>query len=165
MIETRHTTPIYSHTQSSSIAIGSYCTVAVGSFVCFGVFYDDKIWGLLVVGVMNVCLSLLCTTLTVSVDREVMRIRYGPIPTCRKSVKLSKIVAVSACRTRCVDGWGIKYLHRRGWLMNIQGLDAVECLLAGGEDEDDTTRKALFVGTNDASELLAHLETCLAQRV
>lgn len=84
-------------------------------------------------------------TLTVTVDREALTCRFGPIGLIRKRLRLGDIRGASAIRTSPVWGWGIRWTPR-GWLWNVWGLDAVEVQLANG--------RRFLVGTDEPLALV-----------
>jgi hypothetical protein len=77
-----------------------------------------------------VCL-LLFPTLTVTVDKEVMKIKFG-IGIIRKKFLLKEIVSSQIVKNRWYYGWGIKLTPHR-WLYNVSGLDAVEIKMKNGK--------------------------------
>lgn len=93
-------------------------------------------------GVLAV-LAVLFGSLTVEVDREALRIRFGPGP-IRRSWPLSRVRGAEPLRCSWWWGWGI-HLTPRGWLYNVAGLDAVEVRLEGG--------RSVLVGTDEPREL------------
>ena len=87
-------------------------------------------------------------TLTVTVDRDAVSCRFGPLGLIRKRLAFAEIPA--RCRHPHVPavGWGLR-LTPRGWLWNVWGLDAVEFEMTNG------TRFA--VGTDEPLALIAAL--------
>ena len=98
------------------------------------------------IGLMAVLMALF-GSLTVEVDTEGLRIRFGPGPV-RKRWDIADIVAAEAMRTRVWYGWGIR-LTPVGWLYNVSGFDAVRISLANG--------KSNIIGTDEPEELLKAL--------
>ena len=85
------------------------------------------------------------------VDRgDVLAISFGPIPLFRRTVRYADIVKVEVGRTRLLDGWGIHYSIRGGWVWNIWGRDCVVVHLQKG---------VLRIGTDDAANLAGFVKT------
>jgi hypothetical protein len=94
--------------------------------------------------ILAACL-LLFFSLTVEIDGEVLRFRFG-IGLIRKSIPLGEIVKAEPVRNRWIYGWGI-HMTPTGWLYNVSGLEAVEITLKSG--------KSLRIGTDQPNELAA----------
>jgi hypothetical protein len=93
--------------------------------------------------VVLVGLAVLFGTLTVDVEPDALRFRFGPGLVSRR-VPLYAVREVRAVRNSWWYGWGI-HLTPHGWLYNVSGLDAVEVGLEGG--------KSLRIGTDEPREL------------
>jgi hypothetical protein len=63
-------------------------------------------------------------SLTVTVDRESLRVRFG-VGLIRITFPLSDLVRARTVTNPWYAGWGIRTLSD-GWLFNVSGLDAVE---------------------------------------
>ena len=98
------------------------------------------------IGLMAV-LMVLFGSLTVDVDSERIRIRFGP-GFISKRWFLSHVESAEVIRTRIWHGWGI-HLTPQGWLYNVSGFDAVRISLASG--------KSKLVGTNEPDQLVGAL--------
>ena len=103
---------------------------------------------LLALAGLFVLLVLLFGSLTVTVGRAAVSIRFG-IGLIGRRFALADIRAVRAVRNEWYYGWGIRLLPR-GWLYNVSGLDAVELEMANG--------KAHRVGTDEPAALAAAIE-------
>jgi hypothetical protein len=88
---------------------------------------------------------LLFSTLTVEVDGEAIRLRFG-IGLVRKRIGLAEVRAWQAVRNPWYSGWGIR-LARGGVLWNVSGFDAVELVLADG--------RRFRIGTDEPSALVS----------
>lgn len=88
--------------------------------------------------------------LTVEDEGDRLKIRFGPLPLFRRSVRYEDIQNVEVSRTRFFDGWGIHYSIRGGWVWNIWGRDCVLIELLRG--------RKLWLGTDDAEELTQFLK-------
>jgi hypothetical protein len=90
-------------------------------------------------------LLLVFSALTVEVDAEAIRLRFG-IGLVRKRVPLADVRAWRAVRNPWYVGWGIR-LGPRGLLWNVSGLDAVELDLPGG--------RHFRIGTDEPAALVS----------
>jgi hypothetical protein len=109
---------------------------------------------LLFVGMGTLFLIVGCSfhRLTVEDRGDRLGIRFGPIPLFRRSIRYGDIREVEVGRTLLLDGWGIHWSPRGGWVWNLWGRDCVVIRLRRG---------TLRVGT-DEPELLANF---LKQRI
>ena len=131
----------YMHKQIGYILIVIYSIVLaiVTYYMLLSGF--DRI-ALLVIGIMAVVL-LLFATLTVEIDEEFLKIRFG-IGLVRKKFALSEIKSCKIVKNPWYYGWGI-HLTPRGWLYNVSGFDALEIIMKSG--------KKYRIGTDDSDEL------------
>lgn len=67
---------------------------------------------------------LLFYKLSVSIDAKNLIISFGVGIICKK-ILLSDIASVKKTKTKCYNGWGIRFI-KKGKLYNIQGFNAVE---------------------------------------
>ena len=91
------------------------------------------------------------------VDQEnYLTIRFGKLslPFCSRKLIYKNIIKVEIGRTLLLDGWGIHYSTRGGWVWNIWGRD---CVVVYCEKE------ILRIGTDDAASLCTFLETKIGQ--
>ena len=86
--------------------------------------------------------------LTVEDKRDRLSISFGPLPLFRRSIRYDDIVSAEIGRTTILDGTGVHWSLRGGWVWNIWGWDCVVLQLRKG---------ILRVGTDDAENLLAFL--------
>lgn len=85
------------------------------------------------------------TTLTVSIDKNYLRIKFG-YGIFRKLFPLNEIVSATSVKNHWYYGWGIRlWLWPKMWIYNISGFDAVEIIMKNG--------KVYRIGTDDPSEL------------
>ena len=54
-----------------------------------------------------------------------LAIRFGPVPLFRRTVRYTDIEKVEVGRTLILEGWGIHYSIRGGWVWNLWGRDCV----------------------------------------
>lgn len=97
---------------------------------------------LTVIVVLSVCIVLFCT-LTVVIDREYVKIWFGP-GIIRKRFLLKDIMSCRAVKNSWSCGWGI-HMTPHGVLYNVSGLHAVEIKMKGG--------KQFRIGTDVPQEL------------
>lgn len=107
-----------------------------------------------IVIVVLVVVTCLFFSLTVSVSREAISIRFG-VGLVRKTFHIRDIQDVRAVRNRWYYGWGLRYTPH-GWLYNVSGLDAVELELKNG--------RTYRVGTDQPVELLAAIRAAVEHR-
>ncbi|MDA9857129.1 hypothetical protein N9D23_03355 [Rubripirellula sp.] len=150
MNESGYLTVEYSHTQRAPL-----CLVLYG----FGVFC-----GLLLSSVDDPVGMALCTSfsllfavlggafhyLKVEDNGEELAIRFGPIPLFGRKLEYAEIQEVEVSRTILLDGWGIHYSLRGGWVWNLWGFDCVAIGLRNGG--------ILRIGTNDPENLASFLK-------
>jgi hypothetical protein len=141
--------PIYRHTQKAKL-----CLILYGSAVaCFALAWiigkTPEIVVLVGAGLIIALVSPAFHHLTVEDLGEFLAIRFGPIPLFRRTVRYANIERVEVGRTSVLNGWGIHWSLRGGWLWNLWGRDCVVVLLKNG---------VLRIGTDDAANLARFLE-------
>ena len=104
----------------------------------------------LILGSMVVVLSLFAS-LTVEIDAEHLRIRFG-IGLIRKRFPLDQIDTCRPVSNPWIYGWGIR-LTPHGWLYNVSGQKAVEIKMKSG--------KTYRIGTDEPEILTAALQEAL----
>jgi hypothetical protein len=88
--------------------------------------------------------------LTVVDEGDWLALRFGPLSVFQRKVRYADIECVEIGRTLFLDGWGIHYSVRGGWVWNLWGRDCVVVhWKQGGE---------LRIGTDDAENLAAFLQ-------
>ena len=144
----------YSHTQKAPLCLLAYAIAFTQLWLgCF--FFEAPPtlrWIFSVIGFLTLFLAASIHHLTVSHLGDKLSIRFGPIPLFRRKVKYADIVKVEVGRTLLLDGLGIHYSMRGGWVWNIWGRDCVVVHMNQG---------TLRIGTDDAENLAAFL----AQRI
>jgi hypothetical protein len=105
--------------------------------------------------VLLLVVIILFSSLEVSVERSVVRLRFGPGGLIRKSWPVESILHAVTTRTTVSQGWGI---HRRGGvtLYNVSGFDAVRLTFKDGS--------AALVGSDDAARLASTINRLVEQR-
>ncbi|HEY7326995.1 MAG TPA: hypothetical protein VH592_05120 [Gemmataceae bacterium] len=142
--------PGYTHTQK-----GPLCLILYGSaLACFtlgwGVGDTPSVYIAVAVGLVIALVAPAFHHLTVEDQGDRLAIRFGPIPLFRRAVRYADIEEVEVGRTLVLDGWGIHYSLRGGWVWNLWGRDCVVVHLKNGG--------VLRVGTDDAPNLARFLE-------
>ncbi len=107
-------------------------------------------WILLPTGIFVGLLASSFHHLTVEDRGERLSVRFGPTPLFSLSIPYSDIVRVEAGRTTILDGWGIHYSLRGGWVWNVWGR---ECVVI------HRRQSILRVGTDDAENLLKFIRS------
>ena len=103
-----------------------------------------------IVVVLAVALALFAS-LTVEIDAEHLRIRFG-IGLIRKRFPLDQIDTCRPVKNPWIYGWGIR-LTPHGWLYNVSGQEAVELKMKNG--------KTCRIGTDEPEVLIAALQEAL----
>ena len=152
---TETTTPGYSHTQKAPLCLILYAS----ALVCFVlVWLIGETPGMYIGGGVGLLIALLAPAfhhLTVEDQGDVLAIRFGPVPLFRRTVRYAEIEKVEVGRTLLLDGWGIHYSVRGGWVWNLWGRDCVVLHLKKG---------TLRIGTDDAGNLAGFVEGKIGAR-
>ncbi len=89
------------------------------------------------------------TTLTVTVDHQYLRLKFG-YGIFSKKFPIKDITSAKAAKNKWYYGWGIKYVFWKPmWVFNVSGLDAVEIKL--------TNNKIYRIGTDEPKKLESEL--------
>lgn len=141
----------YRHTQVGWVILATITPIIV-FMSCLALKYRNWVH-VPVIGVIVVCL-ILFASLTVTVDAEFIRIRFGP-GLIRKRFRLGDIISCKPVRNRWWYGWGI---HRTpsGWLWNVSGMEAVELVMIG--------RKKHRIGTDEPQNLTMVIQENLGRK-
>lgn len=131
----------YLHQQIGWVTLLLLLLVALIIYVAF------QQTGAAIVGTLALLIPILVAflfgSLTVEVDRERLRIRYG-VGLIRKSWPVREIASAAAVRNPWYTGWGIRILPS-GVVYNVGGFDAVEVTMQNG--------KRFRIGTDQPAEL------------
>ncbi len=143
---------LYDRTQVGSILM------AGNALLIFGLLLLSKIdearaSGLIVAGVLAFFI-LIFGWMRVRVGEGLLDVRMG-IGFVRRRVPLAEIRSARAVRNSWMHGWGLRYAPWNGWTFNVQGLDAVEVVLASG--------RRFRVGTDDPQGLEQAIVSRLAR--
>lgn len=145
----------YAHTQKAPLCLILYGS-ALACIVLAWIIGDTL--GIYIAGAVSMLIALLAPAfhhLTVVDQGDVLAIRFGPVPLFRRTVRYADIEKVEVGRTVVLDGWGIHYSIRGGWVWNLWGRDCVVVHLKNGG--------VLRIGTDDAQNLTRFLEGQIGQ--
>ena len=149
--------PGYSHMQKAPLCLILYAmaiALLVGAW--FAQIQPPAAVGLAVGGVVTAVVALAFHHLTIVDLGEELAVRFGPLPLFRRSIRYDDIEKVEVGRTLLLDGWGIHYSIRGGWVWNLWGQDCVVVHLKDGG--------VLRIGTDDAENLAGFLDGKLVQQ-
>lgn len=142
---TATTTPGYSHTQKGPL----YLIICGSGLACIALSWMLGFTaGIFIGGVLALLGPAAFRHLTVVDQGKVLAIRFGPVYSFQRAVPYADIVSVEVGRTLILDGWGIHYSIRGGWVWNLWGRDCVVVHLKKG---------VLRFGTDDAENLARFL--------
>lgn len=153
--------PQYDHIQKSPLyliifVMGILQLIAATTFSPWGI---SNLPGILLFfsGIFVIFLAFGFQHLQVVDQGDFLNIRFGrlPLPLCSRKLIYKTIIKVEFGRTLLLDGWGIHYSIRGGWVWNIWGKD---CVVVYCEKE------ILRIGTNDSAKLHAFLETKIGSK-
>ena len=152
--------PQYDHTQKSPLYLIIF-VMGILQFIAATTFFpwNNSIFpGIIMVfsGIFVIFLAFGFQHLQVVDQENYLIIRFGklPLPFCSRKLIYKNIIKVEIGRTLLLDGWGIHYSTRGGWVWNIWGRD---CVVVYCEKE------ILWIGTDDAESLCTFLETKIGQ--
>jgi len=139
----------YRHTQFGTvIVVTTAAIIPLAALPAWLAGIATAAW--LILGSMVVVLSLFAS-LTVEIDAEHLRIRFG-IGLIRKRFPLDQIDTCRPVSNPWIYGWGIR-LTPHGWLYNVSGQEAVELKMKSG--------KTCRIGTDEPEVLTAALQKAL----
>lgn len=146
----------YSHTQKAPL-----CLILYGSaMLCFTLAWAvGSAPGNFIAVAVGIVIALVATAfhhLAVVDAGDRLAICFGPVPLFRRTVRYADIERVEIGRTLILDGWGIHYSIRGGWVWNLWGRDCVVVHLNNGS--------VLRIGTDDALSLACFLEEKIARQ-
>jgi hypothetical protein len=146
----------YQHTQWGPLCLLIYAIAGV-YFVIALVLRNEPpmLWIMLPLGVLMLLLAASFHQLTVKDHDDRLLISFGPIPLFRRTVRYDDIEKAEIGRTLILDGWGIHYSIRGGWVWNLWGRDCVVLHLRKG---------VLRIGTDDAENLAGFLQRKISDR-
>lgn len=141
----------YEHTQIGYLLLILYSAVLlfIGYLIIVTGFTPFSLTGLII---MLIALGLFAT-LTVVVDEQMIKIRFG-LGVIRKGFRLKDIEAYRVVENPWYYGWGVRYTPR-GWLFNVSGFSAIELQMKNGKlyrigtDDPEGLAKAVGEALND----------------
>ena len=143
----------YRHTQFGKvIVVGTVAVIPLAVLPAWLIGTTTIAW--LILGSLVVFLAVilaLFASLTVEIDAEHLRIRFG-IGLIRKRFPLDQIDTCRPVSNPWIYGWGIR-LTPHGWLYNVSGQKAVEIKMKSG--------KTYRIGTDEPEILTAALQEAL----
>ncbi|MCA9194697.1 MAG: hypothetical protein KDB03_23160 [Planctomycetales bacterium] len=95
-------------------------------------------------------------------DGHKLSIQFGPLPLFQRPVYYAQLDSVRIDRTWLLDGWGIHYSLRGGWVWNIWGRDCVALNFKGGGvfcESARTKPKACILFYRIKLPILSHEDT------
>ena len=146
----------YSHTQKALL-----CLILYGSaLACIALAWMvGQTPGIYIGGSVGLLIALLAPAfhhLSVVDQGDRLAIRFGPVPLFRRTVRYADIEKVEVGRTLILEGWGIHYGIRGGWVWNLWGRDCVVVHFGNGG--------VLRIGTDDSENLARFLEWKIGQQ-
>lgn len=143
-------TPEYSHTQTAPLCLILYASAFVCCAIGLGIGETPGIFIAFAVGGVLALFGTAIHHLKVEDRGDRLAVRFGPLPLMRTAVRYADIVKVEVGRTLLLDGWGVHYSVRGGWVWNLWGRACVVVRLKNG---------VLRIGTDDSENLARFLET------
>ena len=145
--------PSYRHTQRGTVLLAIYGTIAGGIavFLALSGAPAPLIPGIAMI--VLVAAAALFSSLTVSVSREQISLRFG-VGLIRRRFRIGDIRHVGIIRNRWWYGWGVRFTPH-GWLYSVSGFDAVRIVLTNG--------RTYNVGTDEPTELLTAIQAAIEQ--
>lgn len=143
--------PAYQHTQWAPLCLILYA-LAVLQFVYAWMLphQPSTPWLLVPIGMLMLILAACFHYLRVTDLGDSLLVRFGPLPLFRRVVRYDDIVSVELGRSSLLDGWGIHWRPKRGWIWNVWGRDCVVLRMK---------QETLWIGSDDAQNLAAFLQT------
>ena len=118
----------YQHTQIGYLLIIALAIVPL--FIAYRMTVHGFSWIVFSVIVLVGVFLVLFATLTVVIEEDVLRIRFGP-GVIRKDFSLKDVESCHVVKNPWYYGWGI-HLTPHGWLYNVSGSYAVEIKMKTG---------------------------------
>lgn len=106
-------------------------------------------------GVCSILMLLLgfsIRSLTIEDVGNALLVHFGPLPLFKKKIPYSDIQSAKVTHTTFLDGWGIHYSIRGGWVWNIWGYPCVLVKLKKGQ---------IWLGSNEPEKLKAWIASKL----
>lgn len=145
----------YRHTQRAPYPWW-FVTMSLPAFIAAPFFWETPGVALLMTipGFFLLLLAGAFGTLTVSHEAAALRVAFGPLPSFWRRIPYRQMRSAKVGRTTLLDGWGVHWSLRGGWVINLWGRDCVEIQLKKGK---------IFVGTDDPRRLAEFLNSRISQ--
>jgi len=128
-----------------------YVLIAVALLFGFVSIQDDVAMFAKIFMVLVVAILASFTTLTVEIDNQFLRFKFG-FGLFRKKFALDQIESVKTVKHKWYYGWGIRFcLVPRLWIYNVSGFDAVEITHKNGS--------AFRIGTDEPEKLVRSIKS------
>jgi hypothetical protein len=101
-----------------------------------------------IIGLLFLVLAGSFQYLVVEDEGDKLAVRFGPLPLFATRIPYAEIESFEVGKTIWIEGWGIHFSVRGGWVWNLWGWDCVLIRRKGG---------TIRVGTNDAEGLAQFL--------
>lgn len=88
-------------------------------------------------------------SLTIEDVGDGLSVRFGPLPLFKKKILYRDIASAKVTHTTLLDGFGIHYSLRGGWVWNIWGYPCVHLQFRKGQ---------MWLGSNEPEKLLAAIQ-------
>jgi hypothetical protein len=141
----------YEHTQKAGLPFYFALATAIFVGIIFCTTQMPPLGIILLTVFLLLLLILMMSSLTVTIDDQFLRVRFGP-GVFFKKFPLSEITGCGSKYKTYIWGWGIRY-YFGGWLFNIAGFDSVEILLKNG--------KKARIGTDEPETLAAAINSAI----
>ena len=138
----------YDHVQRSPLGPAFALLAAVAAGLAALRSEVQGIFALALVAVVFALVAANFMHLRVRERDEHLDVRFGPLGWMGTKVEYADVREVRVARSTVLDGWGMHWSPRRGWIFNLWGLDCVEVELG---------KRRLRIGTDDPRGLARHL--------
>jgi len=136
---------IYNHTQIGRLMIFVFIFTSLLFAGIFVAGREEFNLGILALMILILIIIASFGTLTVMIDGEYLRIKFG-YGIFKKKIKLEDIVLAKAVKHKWYHGWGIRYWPWQSmWIYNVSGFDVLEIETKYG--------KKYRIGTDEPQEL------------
>jgi hypothetical protein len=142
--------PEYAHTQKAPLCLILYGAAGWCFAVAWLIGEPPGTYLAVAVGLLLLFVAPAFHHLAVVDEGDRLAIRFGPLPLFSRTVDYTNIDKVELGRTLILDGWGIHYSIRGGWVWNLWGRDCVVLSLKDGG--------VLRIGSDDSANLKRFLE-------
>jgi len=143
--------PSYHHTQKAPWFLLLFAFAALFFTVAWVTRAEPVLPAILLVsGLLMTVLGYSLQSLTVYDEGDRLAVCFGPLPLFKRRIRYDDIMGVEIGHTTFMDGWGIQWGPRGGWLWS---LSAGKCVVIRRR------RGVIRVGTDDAERLAELLKS------